>query len=303
MYLGIDFLVDLERRPFVVDVNIGLPGGATEIDRIHRVRHGRPSDIFSQIETASRAVYGLPFSSYLESLSFLESLKPFKLWIDGYGGRPEVIPSALRLEDKWVQYQVLRDIAPLPATEPFRPGGEKTAEAFLARFRPAVLKRRLGRGGRGFKIVRTLGDLAGHNGQDDPRLLQAYVESRLEGYVFSVRVLAFGGRCLGMHACLAAADISSDGILAEVVTGPRFALDGLVRETVHFDEKTWEAELWFHGDTPDYLHTNLYEDDIAMASVVVPDGFAKEISGIAIRIERTYDASDFSRLPRACFEE
>jgi hypothetical protein len=303
MYLGIDFLVDLERRPFVVDVNIGLPGGATEIDRIHRVRHGRRSDILSRIEATSRAVYGRSFSAYLASLPFLESLKRFKLWVDGYGGRPEALPPALRLEDKWVQYQVLRDIAPLPPTEPFRLDNDGAAAAFLSRFRPAVLKRRLGRGGRGFKIVRSLSDLAGQNEQDDPRLFQDFVMSRIDGYALSVRVLAFGGRCLGMHASLAAGDISSDGILAEIITGPRFALSGLVCETVHFDEKTWEAELWFPCESPAYLHTNLYEDDVAREALMVPGKFSRLLSDIAVRVERTYEALEFSTLPRACFEE
>lgn len=42
MYLGIDFLVAPDLRPYVVEVNVGLPGGAQEHDLACLVRTGRP---------------------------------------------------------------------------------------------------------------------------------------------------------------------------------------------------------------------------------------------------------------------
>jgi hypothetical protein len=303
MYLGIDFLAGSNGRPYGVDVNLGLPGGATEIDRIHRVRHGRPSDIFSRIERISAEVYGRTFSAYLESLPFLASLKRFKLWMDGSGERPGSIPPLLRLEDKWVQCQVLRDIARMPATEPYQPGDEKTAASFFSRFHPIVLKPRLGRHGRGFIVLKNLSELLSRKEPGPPSLLQEYLESRLGGYAFSIRALVFGGRVLGMHASLGAGNSSSEGTIADVVTGPEFALSGSVRDTVHFEEKTWEAELWFPEETPAYLHTNLYEDDVTRATAVVPAGFAAEMAEVAVKIERVYERLNPGSLPRACFDE
>ena len=99
MYLGIDFLVTPAGDPLVVDVNVGLPGGAHEYDLTHRVRWGKPSGVFERIEALSRRAYGAPFSSYLDSLPFLAALKPFKLWMDGQGPPPADLHPALRLED------------------------------------------------------------------------------------------------------------------------------------------------------------------------------------------------------------
>lgn len=87
MYLGIDFLISPEREPFVCEVNLGLPGGAEEYDRAHRVFRGRPSGVFADIEKTSKETYGRPFAGYLNSLPLLPALKAFKLWMDGQGER------------------------------------------------------------------------------------------------------------------------------------------------------------------------------------------------------------------------
>ena len=129
MYLGIDFLIARDIKPYVVEVNVGLPGGAQEYDLTCLVHTGRPSGVFRTIEEISRDVYGKPFREYLYSLPWLESLKPFKLWLDGQGPFPETFHPALRLEDKWVQYQVLSPLVPMPETKVFDP--KNRAEASL----------------------------------------------------------------------------------------------------------------------------------------------------------------------------
>ena len=88
MYLGIDYLITHELKPFVVEVNMGLPGGAQEYHLTHLVHLGKPSNIFTRIEETSLRVYGKTFKYYLASLPFIESLKPFKIWMDGEGPFP-----------------------------------------------------------------------------------------------------------------------------------------------------------------------------------------------------------------------
>ncbi len=70
MYLGIDFLISSEHKPYVSEVNVGLPGGAQEYHLTHLVHFGKPSDIFTRIEETSKRVYGKTFKDYL-SFPFL----------------------------------------------------------------------------------------------------------------------------------------------------------------------------------------------------------------------------------------
>jgi hypothetical protein len=121
MYLGIDFLISPEQQPYVAEVNVGLPGGAQEYHLTHLVHFGKPSDIFSRIEETSKRVYGRAFKEYIHSLPFVESLKPFKIWMDGMGPFPDTVHPGLRLEDKWIQYQLIQSIAPMPETMVFDP--------------------------------------------------------------------------------------------------------------------------------------------------------------------------------------
>ncbi len=149
MYLGIDFLVSPQLTPFVVEVNVGLPGGAQEYELTHQVFHGRPSGIFEKVERTSREVYGKPFQDYLHSLPFIQSLKPFKIWMDGMGPFPSAFHPGLRLEDKWIQYQLIHPMIAMPETMIFDPLHLPEAVRFLEQEGTIVLKQRLGRGGRG----------------------------------------------------------------------------------------------------------------------------------------------------------
>jgi hypothetical protein len=305
VYLGIDFLIGPGLQLYVTEVNVGLPGGAEEHDRAHRVRHGRPSGIFARIEEISRRVYGRPFADYLGSLPFLPALKAFKLWMDGRGPLPAEFHPALRLEDKWVQYQVLSRVVPMPETAVFDPESLGTASARLANRGCLVLKRRLGRGGRGFRIIRRLEDLpavaAGPPGPS--QLLQEYIDSRVGGFAFSIRAVAFGGEFVCAYANLARREHSNHGILTLVVEGESFGLSDPDFRTERFDERSWEAKLWFGESEPAYLRHNLYEDTVASAPVLLPRPLLAALAGTAAKIERVYEALDFSALPAAVFEE
>jgi len=302
MYLGIDFLISPELKPYVVEVNVGLPGGAQEYHFTHMVYLGRPSDIFTKIEETSLRVYKKRFKTYLHSLPFIESLKPFKIWMDGEGPFPTTFHPGLRLEDKWVQYQLVKSIAPMPETMIFDPQDLSAAEAFLKRKGRVVLKRRVGRGGRIFRIITEPDQLLKTETGNHLYLLQEYVESKIDSYVFSIRAVAFGGEFTCMYANLSTRSHSNHGILTYVSQGVHFRLGDGEFKTEFFNQKSWEAEIWFGDNDPSYLKRNLYEDEVAKTAFFLPEELYKAIEEFSIRIERFYEALDFSTLSKACFE-
>ena len=303
MYLGIDFLISSGLKPYVIDVNVGLPGGAQEYHRTHQAYLHRPSKIFSRIEEISDRIYGRPFRAYLNSLPFIESLKLFKIWMDGQGPFPPVFHPGLRLEDKGVQYRVLSQLVPMPETLVFDPEKMDNAEMFLRRKGRLVLKPRLGRGGRNFSIIDDPSALQAARSETLRFLLQEHLDSRVDNFVFSVRSVAFGGEAVCMYANLSRRAYSNHGILAYVLAGDSFGLAQKDFKTKFFNQRSWEAEIWFGGAEPAYLHHNLYEDEVAQTALILPGGLLETIQALSVRIERFYDKLDLSSLPRACFEE
>jgi hypothetical protein len=309
MYLGIDYLIAPGHKPLVVEVNVGLPGGAQEYDRAHRVYCKRPSHIFDRVEETALQVYGKPFKDYLSSLPWIQGLKPFKLWMDGEGPFPTTTHPGLRLEDKWVQYQLLKSTVPMPETIIFDPLDLAAAEQFLKKKNKAVLKRRLGRGGRGFRLIVDSRSLSDAKQEDYPLLLQEYIESKinwpkghLRGYVFSIRAIAFGGRFMCMYANLSRRLYSNHGIITFVTPGNCFGLADIELSTQSFNQKSWEAGIWFGEDEPAYLRHNLYEDEVAQTTLFLPAPLYGMIRELSVKIERLYEDLDLSSLPRACFE-
>ncbi len=303
MYLGIDFLVSPSLKPFVAEVNVGLPGGAEEYERTHLVFFQEPSDIFSRIEEISNRVYRRPFKDYLDSLPFIKSLKTLKIWMDGEGPFPLELHPGLRLEDKWVQYQILSPLVPMPETMVFDPRSLDTAEIFLRQKGRLVLKRRLGRGGRNFQVIDSPLALSEARSEVRPSVLQEYIDSRTQGYIFSVRSVAFGGEHVCLYANLSRRDYSNHGILAYVVEGDHFRLTNPIFETEYFRQKSWEAKIWFEEAEPAYLYHNLYEDEVARTALILPGGLFRAIQALSIKIERFYDNLDLNSLPLAPFEE
>lgn len=303
MYLGIDFLITTELKLYVSEVNIGLPGGAHEYHLTHLVHLEKPSDIFRRIEWTSRKVYGKTFKGYLDSLPFIQSLKPFKLWMDGMGPFPKTLHPGLRLEDKWNQYELLNSIAPMPETMILDPEDLAGIDRFLERKRRVVLKRRVGRGGRDFQVIEEPSELWKLNLISNYYLLQDYVESKMDGYSFSIRSIAFGGEFLCMYANVSSKITSNHGILTFISIGNPFGLKERNFETVSFNQRSWEAKLWFGDKDPEYLRHNLYEDEVAKTVVLLPEPFHRMIKELSVRIERLYEGLDLAGLPKACFEE
>jgi len=303
MYLGIDFLITPEFKLYLVEVNVGLPGGAHEYHLTQTVHVGKPSDIFQRIESTSQKVYGKTFTDYLHSLPFIDSLKPFKIWMDGMGPFPGTFHPGLRLEDKWNQYQLLKAIAPMPETMIFSPEDTAGVDRFIERKKKVILKRRVGRGGRDLKIITEPSSLWKLNFGSNPYLLQEYVESKTNGWSLSVRSVAFGGEFMCMYANLSSRPASNHGVLSFISPGNPFGLSEKHFETESFNQKSWEAEIWFGKNEPDYLRHNLYEDEVAKATLLIPESLLRRIKEFSIEIERFYDGLDLFSLPKACFEE
>jgi hypothetical protein len=303
VYLGIDFLIGPGLEPCLIEVNVGLPGGAHEYDLTCRVHDGRPSDVFRRIEDIAREIHGTSFAGYLGSLPWLGSLKELKLWMDGQGPFPGSVPPALRLEDKWVQYQILSSRFRMPETMVFEPGNLPAAKGFLSRIGRLVAKRRLGRGGRDLRLIDGPPDLPKDGPGPYGLLLQERIESRVGPFALSLRSVAFGGRHVCLYANLAPRANSNHGILAYVEAGDRWGLSSEPPlKTLLFDERSWEAKIWFGDDEPAYLRHNLYEEEVAAAPLVVPAGVLETIRNVSVRIERYYESLDFAALPRALFE-
>jgi len=303
MYLGIDFLVTPQLTPFVVEVNVGLPGGAQEYELTHQVFHGRPSGIFEKVERTSRDVYGMPFQDYLHSLPFIQSLKPFKIWMDGMGHFPSAFHPGLRLEDKWIQYQLIHPMTAMPETVIFDPLHLPEAERFLENEGTIVLKRRLGRGGRGLQRINDSQTFMSLKPDLKDCLLQEYVESTIDGFHFSIRSVAFGGQFMCMYANLSTRSASNHGTLVFVSPNKSFGLAQKDFRTESFNQKSWEAKIWFGETEPPYLRHNLYEDVVAQTTLQIPVSVLDVIRETSIKIERFYEVLDLSSLPRACFEE
>ena len=303
MYLGIDFLVTPQLAPFVVEVNVGLPGGAQEYELTQHVFHGRPSGIFEIIERTSREMYGKSFQDYLDSLPFIGSLKPFKIWMDGMGPFPSSFHPGLRLEDKWIQYQLIHPRIAIPETMIFDPLHLAEAQRFLEREGTLVLKRRLGRGGRGLQRISDSQALMTVNPDLKDCLLQKYVESTIDGFHFSIRSVAFGSRFMCMYGNLSTRSASNHGTLVFVSPGSSLGLAQKDFRTESFNRKSWEAKIWFGETEPPYLRHNLYEDVVAETTLQIPASVLDAIREASIKIERCYEALELFSLPKACFEE
>ena len=302
MYLGIDFLLTSRSELYVIEVNVGLPGGAHEYDLAHLVQVGRHSGVFDKIERTSQRVYGKAFRTYLHSLPFIESLKELKLWMDGMGPFPGVFHPGLRLEDKWNQYQLLKDSVKMPETLILNLNDPAEAETFLEARGRVVLKRRVGRGGRGFQIIAVPSTLLGLDLQSKPYLLQEYIESKVEDYSLSIRSVAFGGEFMCMVANLANRPHSNHGALACISPSSPFGLSEKGFKTQSFNLRSWEADIWFEGKEPPYLRHNLYEEEVAKSALNLPEPIFRQIKDTSIAIERRYEETDLSSLPKACFE-
>ena len=303
MYIGVDFLLDETGKLYLSEVNTGVPAGATEFDLVHRARKGRPSDVFARIEAISRKEYGTSFTRHIHSLPWLDDLRVLKIWMDGRGPPPESPHPATRLEDKWVQYRLLSKSFPLIPTRVLGPDSEKSLRARMARGDRLVLKRRMTRGGRGLRILESPDQLDIPETHASAYVWQPYIASRLRSRALSIRAAAFAGQFLCMFASLAPRATSNHGTRFFIVPGERCGLTDREFSTTRVVGRSWEADIFYRGKIPAYLHQAVHEEDIAGADLALPEARIQEIRSLSARVSRLYSGLDFADLPPSCIEK
>jgi len=303
MYIGVDFLIDPELRLYLSEVNTGVPGGAQEYDLIHRVKYGSPSGIFDRIDALSQKNFGKNFYDYTNSLPYIDDLRALKIWMDGQGPLPTDPAPELRLEDKWVQYLLLSDICRMIPTRIYDRECQKDLPNEIKEKRPIVLKKRLGRGGKGFLLAEDISKLEALDLEDDLYLLQPYVHSQIGDLKLSVRAAAFAGEFLCMFANLNPRLTSNHGYRFSVSQGKGLKLSDQGFGTRRMVQKSWEADVFFKGDIPDYLYESASVEDVAEAELAILQPVYETIQRTAASISRLYMDLDCKTLPTSYIEE
>ena len=313
MYLGIDFLLEDSRTFYVSEVNTGLPGGAREYDLVYRAIFKRPSGVFEKIDSISRDNFSKPFKNYIREQASFGELKTLKIWMDGKGDRPEIKAKNLRLEDKWVQYLILSSRFPMVRSELYDPGNTETYVRRVRKDGPLILKRRLGRGGKGFLEIREesqIKQVERYGLPKDSYIIQPYLKSEIKvnnkSFKLSVRVIVFAGNFICIFANLSEGQTSNHGIRFFIETESDIKKISIKNEDFkvwEVNEKAWEADIFYGDDIPPHLYHNLYEETIADTVVNMPCSIYNDIIKTAISINDFYNLLDFNKLPRCYIEE
>jgi hypothetical protein len=171
-----------------------------------------------------------------------------------------------------------------------------------------AVKRRLGRGGKGFLKVSSHNDLKNYNlTSDGSYIIQSYIDSNInasgEIFKFSIRALAFSGKFICMYANLSRKLTSNHGIIFYIKPGSYLGINKVNFKTTKFSQKAWEADLFYKGTIPEYLYHNLYEDEVAEAELSLPEKTFKMIKEISASVSSYYEKLDYSKLPESFIEK
>ena len=301
MYLGLDLLLSDKKEIYLSEVNIGLPGGAFEYDIAHKAVFGSGSDVFEKIDKISRRNFKKSFKDYIHSLPFREELKEFKFFMDREKPVPMKFHPVLRLEDKWVQYQLLSNRFNMPYAELFNPSDKEQIKRFYKRFESIALKRRTGRWGKGFEVLKD-GELS-DNIFNTPYLAQKYIISKVGAYLLSIRAVSFEGEFICMNGDISESHDSKWRYIVFIKEGEKVKLENENFEIIDFKEMSWEGGIWYDGKIPEHQQLNLIGDKVAKTFLNLPEAIISEIKKISEEIGRIYTNLDFSELPKAWFEK
>ncbi|MBI5747807.1 MAG: ATP-grasp domain-containing protein [Nitrospinae bacterium] len=304
MYLGLDFLISKNNLSLLLEVNIGLPGGAFEYDLAYRTIHNKPSTVYNLIEKISHSKYQKSFRDYINSLDYKEELTSLKSWIDGAGPFPKKYSPILRLEDKWVQYQLLLNNGfHLPYTELYDPGNKGQVASLLKRFGKFVIKPRSGRHGRCIKIIDSKNTFNLDKPSRMPFTLQEYIESKVEDYHYSVRSVSFDGEFICVIGYIVRGDISYKGSAVLIESGEDVTLRDREFNIINYPQMSWEGEIWYEGKIPEHLKENLIGERVAETILYLPKHAINEIKEISKQIGKLYMNIKPEKLQKAWFEE
>jgi hypothetical protein len=303
MYIGLDFLIDDGLNLYLSEVNTGVPAGAFEYNLLYLEKFKRPSGVFERIEELARKNFSCSFREHIRRLPYLSDLSRLKIWMDEMGPAPSVLPKELRLEDKWIQYNLLSSkykMAPTIIYDPKKIGSFRNRHSQKGRL---VIKKRIGRGGKGFRILKDRQKPANLLLPEKFYIIQPYIKSSLAGYRLSVRATAFCGCFICMFSSLSKRLTSNHGYRFYITAGSRPKIsrkDFNIKKVV---EKAWEADIFFGDRIPDYLYHDVFTEEISDAEVVIPQNIINKIKEISSSVSRLYQRLDFDRLPECVLEE
>ncbi len=299
MYIGADFLIDKDLRLYLSEVNTGIPAGAQEYDFVFRTKFEKPSGVFQRIESLAQRYFRRSFSEYMQGLPFMDDLRALKIWMDGRGPFPERPNKALRLEDKWVQYLILSKSYQVIPSEIFFAQKEKKVIRILSRGVPVVFKKRYARGGKGFVLIKDPEEFRGANLAEYEYIMQPYLESSIDSYKLSVRAASFMGHFICMFGSLSRERTSNHGIRFFVLPGEGLKITKKDFKIKKIVQKSWEADIFYKGDIPDYLYRDVYEERIANADLIIPERLYGDIRKISAAVSELYRDMDFDFLPES----
>jgi len=303
MYIGIDFLIDKDLNLYLSEVNTGIPAGAFEYNLVYLEKYGRPSGIFEKIESLSQKNFSRNFTDYIRGLPYLSDLRKLKICMDGMGPAPSDPAKELRLEDKWIQYNLLSAEYKMAPTMLYNPKDIDSFRDIFPGSGDLVIKKRIGRGGKGFQILKS------NRKPDDLPLpenfyiMQPYIESHLEDYRLSIRAIAFCGSFICMFASLSKRLTSNHGYRFYITAGSRLKISKKNFKIKKVVEKAWEAEIFFGDRLPEYLYNDVFIEEISDAELVIPRNVYNKIKDISSSVSDLYQKLDTSKLPKCILED
>jgi len=297
MYLGIDFLIDRGRDLYLSEINTGVPAGAFEYDLVYRQQFGKPSGIFDRLDRISQKNFSLSFNKYIISLPYIEELRKLKVWMDGRGEFPADPPPELKLEDKWIQYRLLSGITDMLPTEIYD-GNNKD---FFARRCPGitkfVLKRRLGRNGRGMRLIKRGETVKKMERPLQDHIIQPWIDSSADGLTMSIRAAVFCGEFICMFASLSTREVSNHGYRFYIQPGEKLGLSSRKFKLLKVKKKSREAEILFGDDLPGYLEEAVTLETISDGKLMIPHGIYSAIKKSSALINQTIMKTDLGLYP------
>jgi len=301
MYIGIDFLIDRGKELYLSEINTGAPAGAFEYDLVYRQQFEKPSGIFERIDRISKDNFSLDFKDYIRSLPYIDDLKRLKIWMDGRGAFPEKPAPELKLEDKWIQYKLLSPLINMLPTELFDENNKDFLETCFPGVRKFVIKRRLGRNGRGLRVL----DKDAVNNLENPagsHIVQPWIDSSVSGFTMSIRASAFCGEYICMFASLSSREVSNHGYRFYIEPGEKFGLSSEKFKVNEVVKKSWEAEILFGDNIPPYLKESVSVESIADGKLILPQDIYEKIIEASVKISDKISNIDCSSIKDSLFD-
>jgi len=208
------------------------------------------------------------------------------------GPFPGTFHPGLRLEDKWNQYQLLKAIAPMPETNWSLAGKIRRGRPIHWKKEKGDSEARVGEGGRDLKIITEPSSLWKLNFWIEPYLLQEYVKAKpTDGVYRFARLPSEESLCVCMPISLQAR-IQSRSIELYLSREPVRTEWEAFRDRIHSIKNHGKQRYGSAKNEPDYLRHNLYEDEVAKATLLIPESLLRRIKEFSIEIERFYDGLD-----------